>query len=94
MTLSYGQYTITGTVDEIKEFIMKMTPTTVDNTTIAIMKESDDGSLPTLNIVKCSCCGSRNVIAYNVSGNSSNGVTDIKTYYKCNDCGKFFEIEV
>ena len=42
MTLSYGQYTITGTVDEIREFIMKMTPTTVGNTTTAIIKELYD----------------------------------------------------
>ena len=94
MTLSYGQYTITGTVDEIRDFIRKETPCTVSGTTTAIIKESDDGSLPTLKTIECPCCGSKNVITYNVSGNSSNGVTEIKRFCKCNDCGKYFEREI
>lgn len=89
MTLSYGQYTITGTVDEIKEFIIKMTPTTVGNTTTAIIKESDDGSLPTLKTIKCPNCNSKHITLYNNVYYENN-----KKFVKCNDCGKFFEIEV
>ena len=94
MTLIYGQYTITGTVDEIREFIRKETPCTVSGTTTAIIKESDDGSLPTLETIECPLCGSKNVLLYDVSGTASNGVTNIKKFCKCNDCGTYFDVEV
>lgn len=91
MTLIYGAYTITGTVDEIREFIRKETPCTVSGTATAIMKESNDNSLFT---IECPHCGSRNVFAYNTSGTASNDVTEIKRLCRCNDCGKYFDMEV
>ena len=87
MKLSFGKYTITGTVDEIREFLQKEEP---KSNITAIIKDTYDDSLPAVDVVQCPKCGSKNVTLSDISGTSSNGNTHICRVFYCEDCGKPF----
>ena len=94
MELIYGKYILSGTVDEIREFMAKEAGTTILNTANSTINETLEYKEKVENIIKCPHCGSENITAYYNSANLTNNANKITIHCKCYDCNNLYDKEL